>query len=588
MYSHPRGRDGFALITVMLVVVIVALLATSAAVIGAANTLGNEYYNRQSQLSDVALSGAELARAEINDSASLYPDSGYATLEDGTSVTGADGNPIPGVKRWIYVGPTGSTSGQYGVYGSIVSVARDAGGGVAIRREQIYQESFAKFAYFTQIEPSDISFGGGDQIWGPLFTDDYLKIYPSGAEFHGLAQTAKTVQGAAYAKFDKGYEQNVAPIPMPTTTDLSKLQAQATAGGTAFTAGAPSAEGQAYMRILFVTVPLDGGKTGPDDGFFRVYQSTNAAWVSADPPGGSSSGMVDAMNCGDYHGSTFVPDSLHPYHRRHRSGASGITDDVTAALMTSTARCYLGGSDSINGGFVANDGRGHWLPYPGTPDPRLSGRPDAQYLFPLSRDLNPNFKGVIYVSGNVLISGVVRGHVTVAASNNVVIGDDVTYASDPSLGTCADMLGMFAGNDVVVADNELNTPQNPVSSNSWHLYDDTPDLFIQGIVLALNEFTVENYAGGPTKADPCQSELTGRGCLYLTGGIIQKTRGAVGTITTPGGTGYIKRYAYDPCGETQPPPYFPTTGHFTKAQIYQVDPTGFSVASYFKMLSAGS
>ena len=60
------------------------------------------------------------------------------------------------------------------------------------------------------------------------------------------------------------------------------------------------------------------------------------------------------------------------------------------------------------------------------------------------------------------------------------------------------------------------------------------------------------------------------------------------SLTTPGGTGYIKRYAYDPCGETQPPPYFPTTGHFTKAQIYQVDPTGFSVASYFKMLSAGS
>jgi hypothetical protein len=306
--------------------------------------------------------------------------------------------------------------------------------------------------------------------------------------------------------------------------------------------------------------------------------------------------MVDAMNCGDYHAGVFVPDSLHPYRYttgsgRHRTtttrpGASGITDDVTAALSNATARCYLGGSDSIHGGFVANDGRGQWLPFSGTPAPAIASRPDAQYLFPLSRTYNPNFKGVIYVNGNVIVSGIVRGHVTVAASNRIIIGDDVTYASDPSLGTCADMLGMFSGNEVVVADNELNSPQSPTSGSNYKTYDDTKDEFIQGIVLALNDFTVENYASGSTKAEKCENELTGRGCLYLTGGIIQKTRGAVGTISSPGGTGYIKRYAYDPCGATSPPPYFPTTGHFTKAQTYWVDPTGFSVASYFKMLTS--
>ncbi len=596
MFAHPRGREGFALITVMLVVVIVALLATSAAVIGSANTLGNRYYDRQSQLNDVALAGLELARAEINNDKSLYPSTGYNTLEDGVSVDGADGNPIPGVKRWLYVGPTGSTSGQYGVYGSIVAVVRDAGGGVAVRRSQIYQESFAKFAYFTDVEPSSISFGGGDQIFGPLFTNDYLKIYASGAEFHDLARTAKTVQGAAYGIFDKGYKENVAAIPMPTTTDLSKLQTQATAGGTAFNAGTPSSPGQAYMRVEFIAVDLNGDSsvTGPDEGFFRVYQSTDAAWVSGDPPSG---GMVNAMNCGDYHSGVFVPDSLHPmpgsggwWGTPPRAGASGITDYVNTALASATARCYLGGSDSINGGFQANDGHGSWIPYPGTPDPRLTaaGRADAQYLFPLSRSLNPNFKGVIYFTGNVIMSGVVRGHVTLAASNRIIIGDDVTYASDPSLGTCADMLGMFAGNEVVVADNELNSPQQSISgSSNWYTYDDTKDEFIQGIVLALNDFTVENYASGSTSAEPCQSDITGRGCLYLTGGIIQRTRGAVGTISSwGGGTGYVKRYAYDKCGGTNPPPYFPTTGHFTKAQTYQVDPTNFSVSAYFAMLSS--
>src|SRR3990172_6463766 len=167
MATYKDNRQGFALITVMLVVMIVALLATSAAVIGSANTVGNRYYDRQSQLEAVALEGVEITRAIVNGNKSVYPDEGYATLENGAAVLDGNGDAIPGVQRWTYVGPTGSTSGQYGVFGSIVSVARDAGGGVIVRRAQVFQESFAKFAYFTDVEPSNISFGGGDQIFGP-------------------------------------------------------------------------------------------------------------------------------------------------------------------------------------------------------------------------------------------------------------------------------------------------------------------------------------------------------------------------------------------------------------------------------------
>ncbi|MED5198237.1 MAG: hypothetical protein VYB51_00400, partial [Gemmatimonadota bacterium] len=39
-----------------------------------------------------------------------------------------------------------------------------------------------------------------------------------------------------------------------------------------------------------------------------------------------------------------------------------------------------------------------------------------------------------------------------------------------------------------------------------------------------------------------------------TGGIIQDTRGAVGTGV---GTGYVKRYSLDACAATEPPPYLP-------------------------------
>ncbi|SUZ73655.1 uncharacterized protein METZ01_LOCUS26509 [marine metagenome] len=32
-------------------------------------------------------------------------------------------------------------------------------------------------------------------------------------------------------------------------------------------------------------------------------------------------------------------------------------------------------------------------------------------------------------------------------------------------------------------------------------------------------------------------------------------------------------------------PTYPITGHFTKSQLYQVDPVGFSAAAYFEMLT---
>ncbi len=585
MFPEAHRRGGFALVTVMLVVVIVALIATGAAVIGSAHTLGNRYYDRESQLDAVALDGLELARARINADESLYPADGYTTLEDSVAVTDGSGSDIPGLHRWVYVGPTGSTSGQYGVFGSIVSVARDNGGGVVVRRTQIFQESFAKFAYFTDIEPSDISFGGGDQIFGPVHTNSDIKIYSSGATFHDDTRTAGTVQNKQYGTFKKGYVEHVPRIDMPKTAELSKLKTQAQAGGTAFTGGTPSGSGEAYLRIEFIALDLDhdGSATGNEEGFFRVSKanpttSDNARWVSADVP---SAGLDDSPNCGHYadHGGSYKWEAAIDH------GDSG-SDDWGDALNSSTARCYLGGSDSIFGGFHASDSRGAWIAWPGAVAPALTGRPDAHYLFPLSRAQNPSFKGVIYVDGNVLISGVLRGRVTLAATNEVIIGDDITYATDPSAGTCVDILGMFSGKDVVVADNTINSPQRPTSS--WRTFDDTRDEFIQGIVLALDNFTVEDYNGGDSYAEPCESTPHGRGCLYLTGGIIQKTRGAVGTVGGSGyGTGYVKRYAYDKCGASAPPPYFPTTGHFVKGQTYWVDPAGFNVTNYFALLTSG-
>jgi hypothetical protein len=330
-----------------------------------------------------------------------------------------------------------------------------------------------------------------------------------------------------------------------------------------------------------VAIDLDGdGLTnGSNEGFIKVYQSSDEAWLSASRPTNTSTSVFlrDEDNCGHAtasHGGVFVNAAAHPLE------PSG--DSWADALKSATRRCYLGGDSALNNAFVANDGKGQWLAWPGAVSPLVAGRPDAQYLFPITRALNPNFKGVIFVDGKVVISGVLRGRVTVAATSEIIIGDDVTYATDPAAGTCNDILGVFSGVDIVVADNTVNAPIRATSSTTYYSFDETRDEFVHGVMLALDNFTVENYSSGATNSEDCGTTDWGRGCLYLTGGIIQKQRGAVGTTS---GTGNLKRYSYDQCAFTNPPPYFPTTGVFARGRYYEIDPVGFDVDALFTMLT---
>jgi len=581
MLIHSRNADsrtrtsqgGFALVSVLLIVMAVAVLATGATLISSGNVLGNRYMSQQSQLNSLAEVGLELTRAALNGNPDIYPDDDYIVIEDGVTPIGGDGNAVDGVQRWTYAGPSGSTTGQYGVFGSIVSVVKDEAGGVAIRRSQVFQESFAKYAYFTDFEPSNIRFGGGDQIFGPVHTNSDIRIYSSGATFHDEVRMAGTLVGGSYGTFKKGYERGVGEIPMPETTELSRLEAQAVLGGMRFD-GPGGSHGEARLRIEFVTIDLngDGDTDDENEGFLKAYRNNNALYVSGDIP---SAGIDDSENCGDWHGSTFVVYDDHP-----KSGSGSSYNH----LSQSDRRCFLGGADELWGGFQANDAMGgEWLEWGGPVDPLVAGRPDGAYLFPLSRSMNPNFKGVVYIEGTAVVSGTLRGRVTVAASGDIVIGDDITYVTDPSVGTCVDILGLFSGDDIVVADNALNAPQRLNSSWPYRTYDDTKDEYIQGIVLALDIFTVENYNSGSGSAEWCEGTSWGRGCLYLTGGIIQRVRGAVGTSA---GTGGLKRYAYDRCGATSPPPYFPTTGHFARGQQYMVDPNGFEIGALYDFLSS--
>ena len=72
---------------------------------------------------------------------------------------------------------------------------------------------------------------------------------------------------------------------------------------------------------------------------------------------------------------------------------------------------------------------------------------------------------------------------------------------------------MISGDNTVVADNGLNTPQygnnrhdDDRLSQSWTT---TPDLYLHDVIMALGtSFYVENYDPGPTNAIGCSGTAT--------------------------------------------------------------------------------
>jgi hypothetical protein len=579
---HARGQEGMALLFVLLVAVAVLVLALAAVTLGANSNLINLYEERQDELESVADGGLELARARLNGVSTLFPDTGYAVLENGVTVLDASGTAIPGVKRYTYVGPIGVATGQFGVFGAIVSVAEFQNGDRVVRRGDIVQESFAKYAYFTDVEPASIAFGGGDQISGPVHTNDILKIYNSRATFRGPGSvtTAKYISGKQYGTFIEGYEENVGRIELPETAELDKLRGYAATGGTAFVAPGGGSASDARIRIEFVAYDLnaDGDAADPDEGFFRVYTSNRADWLMATQPG---AGWPSSENCGFMNAGVFSTPN----------NTAGNNAVKRATMKQPNSRCYLGGAPQLTGGFVGvtPGNRGQWMARPfamqGAPPAVLVNQPDYAFLFPLSRRFNPDFKGVIHVTGRVAVSGVLRGRVTLAGTDDIFIVDDLTYANGPGGGNCADILGLFGGQQIRVADNAVNAPQQPDGPNTAFFgYDDTSAEFIHAVVLALDQFTADNFGAGATVTEPCEAVAWGRGCLYLSGGVIQSERGGVGTTA---GTGYLKRYAYDSCAYSNPPPYFPTTGRFSRSRYYEVDPNGFDVRAFYARWTAG-
>jgi len=628
----PRARRGVALFITMFFVFGIGALALSAIYLTANASLISKTYEKEDDLKYASEAALAIGKAALNFNPAALPNTGFDTLLLNKTLATADAQLINGIKVSLYAGPTGSTSGQFGRFASLVAEARDPNGTGFVRRLELTQESFAKYAYWSNHETnsgSTIFFNSGDQLWGPVWSNDDINIGSAGATFHDVVGTAGDINGVSNGTFSKGYQINQRPITLPSLSSLSSLSGLATVGGMNLSAPTTGDESTVLERIEFLGVDMDanGDSLGANEGFFRVYKakSGQANWLRADWPGSSGTlpTIASVLNCGDWHTasdgtSRFFPAAVHPqgwFSAYLQAGGMSVTNannEHNATLSTIMghpgARCYLGGDPhlvavertnalgytnaqiQIGGNettFTPIDQYGQWLLYSATPNGAIAAkRPaDAGYLYPLYRGFNINTKGVIYVNGTVGISGVVRGDITLYSPNTVVFLDDVRYANDPSGGLCVDILGIIAGDNAIVADNSLNTPQTIVVGNTPKSLDDTPDLYLHSVIMALGtSFQVEDFDSGPTNAIGCSGSNDGRGCLYLTGGLIQNNRGAVGTS---GGTGYIKRYSYDRCAVVNPPPYFPTTGRFQDNRYYELDPVRFNVTKLYQSITPG-
>ena len=169
---------------------------------------------------------------------------------------------------------------------------------------------------------------------------------------------------------------------------------------------------------------------------------------------------------------------------------------------------------------ITNDGRG------------LTGVANAGQRWTGHNVPLPANQALFVNNGNVDMSGILAGQLTVATNGNIDIVNSILYNSDPRTNpNSTDMMGLVSQNNVIV---DSAAPYN---------------LEIDAYILALNtSFYVENYASGL------------KGTISLYGGVTQVERGAVGTFNAGTGqrsSGYKKDYNYDERFKDVAPAYFP-------------------------------
>lgn len=367
---------------------------------------------------------------------------------------------------------------------------------------------------------SVIQFSPADVIDGPMYTNDHMNI--CGARFNDVVYTMTTKT----PKFTtpSGCGSPSFAVAGSPTTPATRIDLPPT-----------NAEMKREVRYdLPDDVPSPGCLyTGPTSVTFTSdgHMQVRSPWTRFTQVAGSGStaGQNNASRCGTPGTASGQLGSAAGAKVPVVEGnivfvqdVPSVTTDVNYTAQTAANKTAMCGAsnDSTNG-----------LGYPTTNETAATGTYSC-------------------TAGDVFVSGVLSGHTTVAAENNVWVVGDITYKDSGD-----DILGLVGQSSVTV--------WHPVKgSGTSATYLKPGNRTINAAILSVTgTFTVQNYDQGNKRV----------GTLTVNGSIAQKYRGPVGT-TAP--SGYDKGYHYDSRFRTISPPKFlkTTITTFLASQFAEVSP----------------
>ena len=264
---------------------------------------------------------------------------------------------------------------------------------------------------------------------------------------------------------------------------------------------------------------------------------------------------------------------------------SEVTRDCVINPAVATGRCVAGSRKDL----------GAWRTWPGTalsawPTPSSAGLTPKQanekaYEWPMTQPYNLTSKGVIHTSGHkIYLSGVFRGDLTLYSDSGVTWVDDLTYDQDPAAPSalCRNMLGIIAGDSLMLADNSINRPREVDGGPANNRFlGPNQNFILHAILLSLRgTITTENASGNtaltPTSVTCPTGDTTGTygtsgGCWFQTGGSIMVQ--VNNHYTSSANSGLREGRTLDPCQLTNKrPAFFPSTMKFKENKYYEIDP----------------
>jgi hypothetical protein len=547
-HRSANGEEGMALVMVIAIGAVLTLLVTAAIAYGLGGLRKATTDESWSAAMAAAYAGIEEYQSRLaNDTTYLQygnPASPFTsasgstvTLPSGTQTNDAFGVGASGT--WADIaGSSGKAQFRYEIDNSDYTFS----GTLRIRSTglvgnetrsivaDLRQQGFIDFLYFTDYEIQDpavsgsnvatcvkyawagrpstgcseIAFGNGDVINGPMHSNDTVRA--CAVTFKGPMTTSyNPVTGIKYSAKDSnnasctgqvfelvGYPAYSPVVGMPSTNSQMKKETRSD---------------------LAADVPRPGCLfTGPTKIQFNSNGTitVRSPWtvktrVAGDPATSGSTpadcGTTGAAGLGSAGGATFnLPANNVIYVQNVPTVATDPNYWATGALPTGLTCTGLGGSTGSGNGIG----------------------------FPTTNEAAPTATSYGCRNGDLFVSGTVDGNATLAAENYVYVTGDIIYEDSND-----DMLGLVGNNAVWV--------WNPVKADTSSVLGNTGRRVDAAILSVAHTFQVQNYDKGGL-----------RGTLTVNGAIAQKFRG----IVRGGNNGYAKNYVYDPRLKYTAPPKF--------------------------------